>query len=729
LVHAQTLEWVRPFGTAEDEWSNGVSADGLGNIYTASYRYTDQPGSCPYPYTCFDQNAAVSKFDAAGNLLWTQQFGSSADDRAWAVSADGLGNVFLAGDTGGNAFLAKFDPAGNHAWTRQLATPKADYGRGVSADGLGNVYISGRTEGTLAGNVAYGTFLSKYDADGNQQWIRQLSGTTEYYYSGGVSADELGNVFLSGNRFVAGFDASGELQWTQQIPAGNGRGVSADGLGNAYVAAYQGGTEYLSKFAQDGSLEWARWLGSPVENVYGVSADGLGHIYTTGYDRQTGSSETFLHKYDEFGNFYGTSYLVGDEKLYAHGVSADGFGNIYVSGSRYVKYHDDEFVAKFVEDPTQQPPVVIDRVAAAYQGELVVLPFLTPQGAPPITYHDLTMFGPYDVSPVNAPTLSIAGELLWQTTTSDVLGWYYFDVTATNEFGSDKGRIILRLQIPEPATIAMLGLAILAVGGFTRRRNSGSVTNGAPASRKSAGSIACRRLAVASLACVISQCVAVLTVLVISPCAQAAIIRQSALLGSTGRTVPVLTIGEEQYLGWRFSVANDVNVESVGGHLRGIPIGSDTFFGAIVSLSGPTALPSGNPFDMTTVATTVFTPPFPSDDVLVPLSVTLQPGDYALIFGSGQFGAGGGGGMPFNNVAIPGHASFIIWGSSEPQWRELSAQVYPLRFVLAGEVLPEPGTLLLAAGACAGILCVGLRRRTLRRTAILAVPFWVGTAV
>jgi hypothetical protein len=496
-AHAQTLEWDRAFGAAGYEWSNGVSADGLGNVYTASFRYNDQPGSCPSPYTCFDTNAAVTKFDAAGNLLWTQLYGGSVEDEAWAVSADRLGNVFLAGDKGSDAFLAKFDPAGNLAWSRQLATPKLDYGRGVSADGLGNVYISGRTEGTLAGNTAYGTFLSKYDVDGNQQWIRQLSDYTDPNVRGGVSADELGNVFLSGNRFVAGFDASGELQWKQPIPAGNGRGVSADGLGNAYVAAYNG-TEYLSKFAQDGSLEWARWVSAEVRNVYGVSADGHGNIYTTGYDSQTGSFETFLRKYDEFGNLYGTRYPGGDEKLYAHGVSADGLGSIYVAGLSHVNYDDNEFVAKFVEDPTQQPPVVIDRVAGAYQGELVVLPFLTPEGTAPITYHDLIVAGPYDASPINAPMLSSTGELLWQTTTSDVLGWYYFDVTATNAFGTDKGRIILRLQIPEPATIAMLGLAILAVGGFARRRNSGSVPNRAPASRKRSGTIARRRFAVES---------------------------------------------------------------------------------------------------------------------------------------------------------------------------------------------------------------------------------------
>ena len=47
---------------------------------------------------------------------------------------------------------------------------------GVSADGLGNVYISGYTDGSLGGPNAGGddAFVSKYDAAGNFQWTQQL---------------------------------------------------------------------------------------------------------------------------------------------------------------------------------------------------------------------------------------------------------------------------------------------------------------------------------------------------------------------------------------------------------------------------------------------------------------------------------------------------------------------------------------------------------------------------
>ena len=53
-------------------------------------------------------------------------------------------------------------------WSRQLGTSVADIGYGISADDLGNIYVSGRTNGVL-GNAAAGgqdAFVSKYNSSG-----------------------------------------------------------------------------------------------------------------------------------------------------------------------------------------------------------------------------------------------------------------------------------------------------------------------------------------------------------------------------------------------------------------------------------------------------------------------------------------------------------------------------------------------------------------------------------
>ncbi len=65
-------------------------------------------------------------------------------------------------------------------WMRQIGTTETDLSLDVSADGLGNVYISGYSDGSLEGPNAGGSdaFVSKYDASGTLQWTRQF-GTSD----------------------------------------------------------------------------------------------------------------------------------------------------------------------------------------------------------------------------------------------------------------------------------------------------------------------------------------------------------------------------------------------------------------------------------------------------------------------------------------------------------------------------------------------------------------------
>ena len=197
-LFAQTLDWARQLGTSDTDISFGVSADGLGNVYISGRTGGSLRGANAGAYDAF-----LSKYDASGTLLWTEQLGTSDFDISRGVSADGLGNVYISGRTEGSlggvnaggydAFLSKYDATGTLLWTEQLGTSADDVSLGVSADGLGNVYISGFTEGSLGGvNAGFNdAFLSKYDASGTLLWTEQL-GTSDWDESWGVSADDLG---------------------------------------------------------------------------------------------------------------------------------------------------------------------------------------------------------------------------------------------------------------------------------------------------------------------------------------------------------------------------------------------------------------------------------------------------------------------------------------------------------------------------------------------------------
>jgi hypothetical protein len=153
-ARAETLDWVRQLGTSEDDRAYGVSADGLGSVYISGWTRGSLGGTSEG-----DWDAFLAKYGASGMLEWTRQLGTSEGDASMNVSADGLGNVYISGDTQGNlggtnaggqdAFLSKYDASGTLEWTRQLGTSEPDRGLGVSADGLGSVYMSGWTWGKL----------------------------------------------------------------------------------------------------------------------------------------------------------------------------------------------------------------------------------------------------------------------------------------------------------------------------------------------------------------------------------------------------------------------------------------------------------------------------------------------------------------------------------------------------------------------------------------------------
>lgn len=173
------------------------------------------------------------------------------------------------------------------------------------------------------------------------------------------------------------------------------------------------------------------------------------------------------------------------------------------------------------------------------------------------------------------------------------------------------------------------------------------------------------------------------------------VLLESAELGATG-SYSGSSVTTSQFVGWRFEIDTPLSVEQVGGHLLGFEPGG--IFAAFVSLESINAIPHGLPFtDDEVIATTVFQPPLPSEELLVPLSAELRPGSYALVFGTGYFGASGAGALPNpdDQPDIPPTdlSSFIFWSRpffNEPfEWRENLAS--HMRVIVAGEVLQIPG--------------------------------------
>ncbi|MCH8275038.1 MAG: SBBP repeat-containing protein [Armatimonadetes bacterium] len=141
--------WERRFdGPASGiDFGRRIVLDGAGNVVVS--------GSSWDPVT--NQDGAIVKYDADGNLMWERRFtgaGGSTDDIALGLGADALGNVYLTGavDLGGpghNLAAWKYDAAGNLVWLVLYDGPAGgrDVGFRLALGGGGTVYVTGFSEG------------------------------------------------------------------------------------------------------------------------------------------------------------------------------------------------------------------------------------------------------------------------------------------------------------------------------------------------------------------------------------------------------------------------------------------------------------------------------------------------------------------------------------------------------------------------------------------------------
>ncbi len=340
--------WVRQLGTAGSDAAQGVAPDGSGGGYVCGHTQ----GSLGGPFSGAT-DVWLAHFDSAGSLLWLRQLGSSDADFAFAATSDGAAGMYLTGSTDGSlggpsagstdAWLARYDAGGNQLWIRQLGTDRDDGAYTAAADGSGGVYIAGATSGSLGGANAgdYDAWLARYDAAGNQLWIRQLGvGTVDAINA--AAPDASGGVCVGGHTlgslgganagaidaWLARYDAGGNQLWIRQLGTNAADGVSAaslDGSGGVHVIGFSfgdlaapnaGGADvWLAHYDGAGNQRWIRQFGTSAGDYTACAApDGSGGVHLGGatYGEfvapNLGGLDAWLARYDSAGPPHPVSY-------------------------------------------------------------------------------------------------------------------------------------------------------------------------------------------------------------------------------------------------------------------------------------------------------------------------------------------------------------------------------------------------------------------------------------
>lgn len=342
-VNAQVFSWANKYDFSDYNLGLSISLDAAGNSYIGGH-YFNYP--VPGPVTPNPSGAYIAKFNATGDIVWSDTVNGS-DDYWEKVNVDPSGNVYLGTFVSGtrtlaggttvtssgakDALIAKYSSSGTLLWAKTAGWTGNDVIQGIGTDASGNVYIAGYYSGMamfdgimLMGDGQTDIFVAKYSPTGTALWAQSAGGSADNVTGNGfdqaldLSVDNNGNVYITGyflssaafgattltgtatrDAFVAKLSTSGGWIWATKIGSGaSAVAVSADNSGNSYVSGSFSGTSmfgstsltsagsvdaYLAKLNSSGAVSWVRKAGGTDTDVtYDVSLDALGNPHVIG---------------------------------------------------------------------------------------------------------------------------------------------------------------------------------------------------------------------------------------------------------------------------------------------------------------------------------------------------------------------------------------------------------------------------------------------------------------
>lgn len=239
---------------------------------------------------------------------------------------------------------------GKRGGTDGIGNKSINNSNGIALDPLGNFYMTGYFLGSINFDAGTGfdikqaspggfkdIFITKYDANGNYLWTKQIGATGINEVAYAIVVDSNSNIYITGI-------FSGTVDFDP-------------GPGIATLASV-GSAIFIAKYDADGNYIWAKGMGSQIPNnsneinSFDLGLDGNNNIYITGnyygtidFDPGGGianltSSKSnrhiFLARYDNNGNYLWAKDMVGTgekQNPESNSLVVDFVGNVYITGS------------------------------------------------------------------------------------------------------------------------------------------------------------------------------------------------------------------------------------------------------------------------------------------------------------------------------------------------------------------------------------------------------------
>ncbi len=342
-----------------------LDVDSAGNVYVTGNAFELGASGAGSDY-------ATVKYDTDGNELWVALYDGPGNDwdGAWCLDLDATGNAYVTGASTGNGTgtditTIKYDPDGNELWVVRYNGPGngADYGNAVETDGSGNVYVTGWSEGVGTDSDCV---TIKYDQDGNELWVARFNGPEDGSDSGkALSLDDQGHVYVVGSEAKGGigikyltikYDADGNELWVRTYEGPHvydrAESVWVDQNGSVYVTGDSSESnpsgpglseDYATvKYDPDGNELWVARYDAPGDGkafAFDVIVNDEGKIYVTGgvdLFPPTNNAGCRTIKYDTDGSIIGiATYDSWFKRESGYALTLDHEGNLYVAGASH----------------------------------------------------------------------------------------------------------------------------------------------------------------------------------------------------------------------------------------------------------------------------------------------------------------------------------------------------------------------------------------------------------
>ncbi|MHA1276711.1 MAG: hypothetical protein ACTSQ8_05960 [Candidatus Helarchaeota archaeon] len=301
--------------------------------------------------------------------LWNQTWGTGNTTTGVGMAMGGnyiyqVGHIYLGTGVGFYAFITKYDAMGNLNWSQLYNSTNYDKFYDVAIDNNGDICVGGYLQNGSDSDV----LIVKYNAENTQLWNSSWdSGFQEHDEAYEIVVDAANNIYVAGilynssinnnDGLLLKFNPNGEVVWNQTWSgiANDDRweNIAIDGNSLYLVGTTKSigaGMEdvLLAKYDLDGQLIWNHtWGGDQNDRGYGIAVDGAHNIVITGntWSSGAGESDAFIAKYSSAGDFFWAEMAGGAFQDYSYDVAVDNRNDIYIAGG--TEPHDTGMLVQF----------------------------------------------------------------------------------------------------------------------------------------------------------------------------------------------------------------------------------------------------------------------------------------------------------------------------------------------------------------------------------------------